>query len=191
MAAPEPSLSGRGLIDALRGGGYVLLMRHASSPMQPPEAKDADPENLKGERQLDESGRRTAKELGDAFRALQIPVGRVYSSPAYRAVETIRLAGFGRAMLVAQLAVPEQHNMAQAASDSEPITWLRLAVKEPPSAKSNTLIVTHAPNIMGAFPESGASLSDGEMLVFGKVKGAPHLLARVKIEEWPRLASSP
>jgi hypothetical protein len=64
-----------GLADQLRHGGYVLLMRHTSSPANPPDKRMADPENVADERQLDDKGRTTAQQMGEAFRALHIPVG--------------------------------------------------------------------------------------------------------------------
>src|SRR5579862_3635051 len=84
-------LAGKDLISALAGGGYVILMRHASSPERPVQS---DRNYLKYERQLDEAGRAAARSMGDAFRRLQLPVGKVLSSPAYRALETARLAQF-------------------------------------------------------------------------------------------------
>ena len=45
-------------------------------------------------------------------------------------------------------------------------TWLQKKVTEFPKG-SNTLIVTHMPNMSRAFPESTANLADGEALVFG------------------------
>ena len=52
------------LVKSLRQGGYVLVMRHASSPATPPAKMDADPENTGLERQLDEKGRKSAKAMG-------------------------------------------------------------------------------------------------------------------------------
>jgi hypothetical protein len=59
--AQGQSLAGKELIAALRSGGYVILMRHASSPRNPPEAAQADVENVQRERQLDEEGRASAR----------------------------------------------------------------------------------------------------------------------------------
>src|SRR6185295_5455968 len=86
-AQAEP-LSGSALVTALRQGGYVLLMRHASSPPTPPTAGSAEHDNTKLERQLDETGRSSAQAMGGAIKALSIPVGEVWSSPTYRAQET-------------------------------------------------------------------------------------------------------
>ena len=55
-AARAEAPSGAALVAALRQAGYVLLVRHASSPRTPPTAGEADPENAKLERQLDETG---------------------------------------------------------------------------------------------------------------------------------------
>ena len=85
-------LSGQDLVAALRTGGYVIAMRHASSPSAPPAAAQADVGNVQLERQLDVAGRASARAMGEALRRLHIPVGKVLSSPTYRALETVRLA---------------------------------------------------------------------------------------------------
>ena len=80
------------LIGRLRQGGYVLVMRHASSPREAPSKDVANADNTKLERQLDEAGRRGATAMGEAIRTLRIPIGIVLTSPTYRAMETVRLA---------------------------------------------------------------------------------------------------
>src|SRR4051812_37956788 len=88
-AAP---LSGPSLAQALKAGGYVILMRHASSPAMPPDKALAEPDNVAVERQLDQAGRESARAMGEAVKALRIPIGAVLSSPTYRALQTVRLA---------------------------------------------------------------------------------------------------
>jgi broad specificity phosphatase PhoE len=54
----------------LRKGGYVLFIRH---PKTNPDQADTAPlhlDNIKAQRQLSEEGRKQAKALGEAFRAL-------------------------------------------------------------------------------------------------------------------------
>src|SRR5438874_8867971 len=82
------SLQGSALVKALRQGGYVIVMRHASSPREVPDKQTANPDNNKPERQLDAEGRSTARAFGRALRSLKIPIGAVLSSPTYRALET-------------------------------------------------------------------------------------------------------
>ncbi|HJT86560.1 MAG TPA: histidine phosphatase family protein [Bryobacteraceae bacterium] len=183
-AAQSQPLSGRALVTALRQGGYVIVMRHASSPSQPPEAHAADPENTGRERQLDEKGRTTAAAMGEALRRLKIPIGEIFSSPTYRALETVRLAQLGNPHRVPELG---DGGRGMKASTEQQAEWLRTKVKQFP-AGTNTLIVTHSPNMQRAFPQWTEGLEDGEALILGPdSKGGATLVARVKIEQWPRL----
>jgi hypothetical protein len=46
----------------------------------------------------------------------------------------------------------------------------------------------HNPNLIAAFPRDAVGVADGEALVFGPDgKGGATLVARIKIEDWPRL----
>src|SRR5690242_16845143 len=81
------NLSGAELLKALQGGGKVIVMRLASSPRTPPEKANAAPGNVTLERQLDAGGRAAATAMGKALQDLHIPVGRVMSSTAFRALE--------------------------------------------------------------------------------------------------------
>ena len=79
------------------------MMRHASSPREVPDKQTANIDNSKPERQLDESGRKSAVAMGKALRDLRIPIGNVFSSPTYRALETEGLAQFGTPQTSAEL----------------------------------------------------------------------------------------
>lgn len=74
-------LAGARLVEALQRGGYVIVMRHASSPLEPPTKEAANPDNPGDERQLDARGMATATEMGKAIRALNIPIGEVCAAP--------------------------------------------------------------------------------------------------------------
>jgi phosphohistidine phosphatase SixA len=188
-AAGAASVSGKDLVTALQRGGYVILMRHASSPAAPPEPAQADPDNLHRERQLDATGRASAHAMGDSFHRLRIPIGQVLSSPTYRALETARLADLGPAQPHAQLGDAGQ-SMAEGPSGTRG-AWLRGEVARAPEAGTDTLIITHAPNIKDAFPTEGADVAEGEALIFRPDgHGGASVVARVKIEEWPRLAGA-
>jgi phosphohistidine phosphatase SixA len=183
-SAHAQTLSGEELVHALQKGGYVIVMRHASSPGQPPDAQTADSANVKHERQLDEKGRATATAMGKALRALKIPIGEVFSSPTYRALETVRLAELGDPQPIAELG--DGGRSMQATSEAQ-AAWLKKKVTQFPKG-TNTVLVTHSPNISRAFPQWSAGLTDGEALIFGPDgKGGVNLVARVKIDEWPRL----
>jgi phosphohistidine phosphatase SixA len=188
-AGGTASLSGNDLTAALRRGGYVILMRHASSPLTPPDPAQADPDNPHHERQLDEAGRASARAMGEAFHRLQISIGQVLSSPTYRALETARLAAVGPAQTYVELG-DAGHSMTADPTGTHG-AWLRGKVTEPPKSGTDTLIITHAPNITEAFPTEGADVADGEALIFHPDgHGGASLVARVKVQDWPRLADA-
>ena len=76
------------VVAALRQGGLVVVMRHASSPSATPTREQANPDNTTLERQLDQAGRDGARVMGQALRDLKVPIGQVFISPTYRARET-------------------------------------------------------------------------------------------------------
>jgi phosphohistidine phosphatase SixA len=186
-AANAETLSRMSLVQHLRQGGYVLLMRHAHSPVEPPDKSMADADNPNLERQLDETGRSTARAMGEAIKKLHIPVGAVLSSPTYRALETVRYAALGSAKTYAELGDGGQSMSVDAVSGQT--GRLRKIVAERPKPGSNTIIVTHMPNIQAAFNQDTTDLTDGEALVF-RPEGHSRatLVAKVKIEDWPSLA---
>jgi phosphohistidine phosphatase SixA len=187
-AAGAAYLAGDDLVLQLQRGGCVILMRHASSPGAAPDPAQVDPGNVHSERQLDEAGRASARAMGDAFRRLRIPVGAVLSSPAYRALETPRLAGLAAPQTYVELGDAEHGATADPRGTRG--AWLRGAVAQAPKPGTNTLIVTHAPNIREAFPTEGADLVEGEALIFrSDGRGGASLIARVRIEDWPRLGA--
>ena len=173
------------LVKALQKGGYVLVMRHGSSPREVPDKQAANSDNSKPERQLDEVGRNTAIAMSKALRDLRIPIGNVLSSPTYRgALETVHLAQFGAPQTFVELGDNGQSMQGETAARSD---WLQKQVAHFPTG-TNTLVVTHLPNITGAFPHLASGLGDGEALIFGpdaKDKGV--LVTRVKIDEWPAM----
>ena len=182
VSVSAQELSGGTLVKALRGGGYVLVMRHASSPREVPDAKTANPDNTSRERQLDDAGRMTATAMGEALKRLAIPVRQVFTSPTYRARETVRLLGLPGVMPVEELG--DAGRSMQAAGDAQ-AEWLQKVVARTPMG--NALVVTHQPNIARAFANA-SDIADGETLVFHPDgRGGTTLVARVKIEEWPRL----
>jgi phosphohistidine phosphatase SixA len=186
MARPAAAqtLAGEALVKALRQGGYVLVMRHTSSPRDAPNETSANPDNIKLERQLDETGRTTATAMGNALRQLKIPIGRVLTSPTYRALETARFAQLPNPQIQAELGDGGQSMGGVSEAQS---AWLKKQVLERPDS-TNTILVTHFPNMAAAFPQETSGLSDGETLVFhADGKGGRTLVARITIEQWPTM----
>lgn len=169
---------------ALERGGYVLVMRHASSPLEPPARESADADNTRDERQLDERGRTTAEVMGKALHDLRISLGAVLCSPAYRALQTVKYAQLGTPRTYAELGDNGESMQGGTAARA---LWLQSKVKQFASG-SDTFIVTHYPNIKSAFPQISIPVAEGEAVVFGPDgKGGATIVARIKIEEWPSL----
>src|SRR5580658_1264390 len=182
-AVHAQTLQGEALVRALRQGGYVIVMRHTSSPREVPDKKTANPDNVTPERQLDEVGRTTATAMGKALRDLKIPIGEVYTSPTYRALETVKYAQLGKPQPVPELG--DNGQSMQGGTDAQ-AAWLRKKITQFPKG-TNTILITHLPNLRDAFPEL-TDVADGEALVYGPDgKGGATLLGRIKIEEWPKL----
>jgi phosphohistidine phosphatase SixA len=185
LAAHAQTLSNADLVAALRQGGYVLVMRHASSPAAVPDEKNARPDNVKRERQLDEAGRAAAAAMGEAIRRLKISIGEVLASPTYRTIETVRMAGLGSPRTHAELGDRGRSMQGVTAVEGR---WLQQRASQRPAA-GNTLIVTHSPNIASAFGRAAADVDEGETLVFRPDgAGGATMVARVRIDEWARLA---
>lgn len=124
------------------------------------------------------SGKDDATQMGNALRRLKIPIGEVLSSPTYRALETARYAKLPDPRTAPELGENGASMQGVTAAQAE---WLRNHVKEFPKG-TNTLLVTHYPNLKAAFPQDAANLCDGEALIFGPDgKGGAILIARVKI----------
>jgi phosphohistidine phosphatase SixA len=182
-AADAQMLSRAALVKSLQAGGHVLVMRHASSPGDVPQKPN--PDNVPPERQLDETGRKTAAAMGEALRRLKIPVGEVLTSPAYRARETARLARLPNAQVIPELG--EGPQSMQGAVDRAQTEWLQKKVKALPRG-TNTLLVTHVPNVTAAFPGEVPAVLQGEALVFAPDgKGSAPIVGRIKIDEWSEL----
>jgi phosphohistidine phosphatase SixA len=164
-------------------------MRHASSPRNPPDAAQADVENVQRERQLDEEGRASARAMGEALRRLHIPIGEVLSSPTYRALQTIKLAQLGQPRTFEELGDGGQSMRAD--KSGARASWLKAKASALPGPHENTLIVTHFPNISEAYPQEAVGLADGEALILHlDGHGGATIVARVKIDEWAALATA-
>jgi len=144
----------------------------------------ANPDNLRPERQLDETGRSTSAAMGKALRELKIPIGDIFTSPTYRALETLRLAQLPNPKPTPELG---DNGQSMAGGTEAQAAWLQKIVTQFPTG-TNTLVVTHFPNLTRAFPQQAAGVEDGEALIFGPDgKGGAKVVARVKIEDWPKM----
>jgi phosphohistidine phosphatase SixA len=194
LAAPltgAQTLADADLADALRGGGYVIVFRHGATY---PDQADTDPLNADKpgneakQRQLNDKGKALAREWGDSFGKLGIPVGTVVTSKIYRAQETAKLMNVGEVTTTwditegNQIISPNENNKRAAA--------LRKFASTPPAAGKNNVVVTHKPNIIDAFGKDWFEVKEGEASVFKPDgSGGTRVVARLQAEQWAVLAS--
>src|ERR1700704_5786537 len=91
------------LAQALRAGGLVIVLRHGATFADQVDAQPIDFDNISAQRNLNDKGKAAAVALGEAFRQIGIPVGKVYTSRLNRAYETATLAGFKQTEKLAEL----------------------------------------------------------------------------------------
>lgn len=179
---PSAAAEARALVRDLRDGGHVIYFRHAQTDWsQHDDVRAAgdwtscDPARM---RQLSDEGRRTAAAVGDAMRALEIPVGAVHASEYCRCVETAELLDLGpvettRDILNARAAEYVGGRDALRAS-------ARRRLGAPPPDGTNTVLVAHGNVFLLAAgerpPEGGAVVvrprGDGRFAVRGTVTAA-------------------
>lgn len=184
--APAPSvqegpLEGSELLRSLRAGGFVIYLRHAATVA----GGDTDVQNLANcaaQRNLSEEGRAQAREIGNAFRRLAIPIGTVLSSAFCRTLDTANLA-FGRAEQSLDItSLPQAGNEAE---EERRVMALRALLATEPPAGKNTILVAHLFNVQRA---TGVSIAEGEAAVFEPRGGGGYaLVATVSPEEWVML----
>ena len=69
---------------------------------------------------------------------------------------------------------------------------IRALVNRPPVTGSNTLLVTHKPNIADAFGKELADVKEAETLIYRpNPAGPPTLVGRVQASEWLVQAARP
>ena len=176
------------LIDNLKHGGYVIVFRHAPTNR---DQFDSDPLNYSDtthQRLLSSKGLLLARQVGYALRELDVPVGRVYTSKFSRAIETGRL--IGREDVTATVDVTEGGLVATPIENDRRAAVLRALVATPPLGSTNTIIVTHKPNLIDAFGADWVSSKDAEASVFKPGEnGRATLVARLQAEDWINAAA--
>jgi phosphohistidine phosphatase SixA len=176
-------------VNALRQGGYVIVFRHGGATHQDQADTDPlNPKNLAQQRQLNDTGKAKAKEIGEAFRKLRIPVGQVQSSAFNRAVETGTLMNLGE--VTASSDFSEGGLVVTPIENNRRAQALRKVAATVPPAGTNIVVVTHKPNILDAFGKEWFDVREGEASVFQPGGGGYKLIVRVQADEWSKLAQA-
>jgi hypothetical protein len=142
----------KSLLDLLRGGGYILYVRHGEATVgvdQP----NLNFHNCLTQRNLSEMGRRQAIYYGKILRNLEIPISYpVLSSPFCRTIETAQLA-FGWANVQVNPFWFQIYRLGGNLSKEEQkriLDYLQSKLEIKPPQGSNKVIIAHNfPNGIG------------------------------------------
>ena len=188
LAASQQSAPAQGdWINALRQGGYVIVFRHGATHQDQADTDPLNPSNVAQQRQLNDAGRAKAKEIGEAFRKLRIPVGQVHTSVFNRAVENGKLLNLGE--VTPSLDIAEGGLVVTPTENNRRAQALRRLATTVPPAGTNTVVITHKPNLLDAFGKDWFDVREGEASVFKPDGGGGYrLVARVQAADWAKLA---
>jgi hypothetical protein len=154
----------KSIVTSLKQGGYVIVFRHgASNKNQVDTALNFS--DITKQRLLSDKGRKECKQVGESFRKLGIPIGKIYTSMFNRAVETGKLIG-SRNEVTATLDVTDSGSLATKEERDRRVQVLRTMVANMPAQGENTIIVTQKPNIVDAFGKEWSEIKEGEALIF-------------------------
>ena len=187
-ATAQPRPSDIELAQLLRAGGTVIVLRHGATHADQADTDPLNHGNLAQQRQLNAKGEEAAKAFGEAFRRMGAPVSKAITSQFNRAYQTAKLAGFANVektldVTEGGLVVSPNENNRRAAA------FRKLASTAPP-AGSNVVIVSHKPNIIDAFGKDWFEIKEGEATIFKPDGAAYKVIARVQMDEWPRIAAA-
>jgi len=171
------------LAGAMKQGGYVIVLRHGATNRDQADTDPLNFDNIAKQRLLSEQGKRVAIQVGEAFKKLGIPLGKVYTSKFNRAVETGKLMSGGEVTSTAD--VTEGGLVVTPIENERRAEALKKMAGTAPEAGKNTLIVTHTPNITDAFGKDWFDVKEGEASIFRpEGSGKTVLVARLQAVDW-------
>ena len=185
-AAPNEAFGAEpaAIMEMLQSGGYVVYLRHAETDRS---RSDGHPRNLDDcstQRNLSEAGRAQALAIGEAIRTLEIPIGKVITSPYCRCKDTARLA-FGRHEVSHDL----RFGLGE---DAVRTRQLSRALKEMLSTRppddTNTVLISHTANLKeatGLWPKP-----EGSAYIFKPLEGKEfEFVGKLTPGDWPRMSA--
>ncbi|HEX6703770.1 MAG TPA: histidine phosphatase family protein [Albitalea sp.] len=168
-------------VEALRKGGFVLVMRHASTEFGEVDAYPLQFDNPSAQRTLSDLGRLESRGLGKAMKTAGVPVARVYASQLRRAIETAQCLGFDEMVSLIELTDDAWESARE--MERRAAALRALAASAPPKG-ANVLIVAQKPIITRALGEQLASIRHAEMVVVQPVASGIRIADRLTKEQW-------
>jgi phosphohistidine phosphatase SixA len=176
------------IADALRAGGNVIVFRHGATFADQADTDPLNPDNIAKQRQLNGKGEDAAKALGEAFKKIGVPVGKAITSQFNRAYQTAKLAGFDNVEKTAD--VTEGGLVVSPNENNRRADAFRKLATTVPGAGTNVVVISHKPNIIDAFGKDWFEIKEGEATIFKPDGTSYKVVARVQMDEWPRIAAA-
>jgi len=175
------------IVSELSKGGYVIVFRHGATNRDQADTDPLNLDNVAKQRQLSEGGRVLARQVGDSFKKLGIPIGKVYTSRFNRAVETGKLIGGGE--VASSNDITEGGLVVTPIENDRRAEAFRKLAGTAPEAGTNIVIVSHKPNILDAFGKDWFDIREGEASIFKPDgSGGAQFVGRVQAADWSKLA---
>jgi phosphohistidine phosphatase SixA len=187
-AVPAAAADDQAIAQALRAGGLVIVVRHGATFSDQADTDPLNFDNIAAQRNLNDKGKMLAKQFGDALRQAGVPISAVYTSKYNRAYETAVLAGFKDIEKTADLTEgglvvsPDENNRRSEA--------FRKMLATVPKARTNTILITHYPNIIAALGKDWFDVKEGEASIFRPENGTYKFVTRLQMDEWPHIAAA-
>ncbi len=179
----------------LRKGGYVIFFRHAATDWSQRDRMGTDFEDRTLQRNLSEAGKADAAGIGEAFKALGIPIDSVFVSPMWRCRDTAEIA-FGRYEKKIELfgKVPQSPDGAVTAA-TERAGYRATRIKmlsTAPSAGTNRVLVGQQDPMIPIIPGLHRDeLREGDALVIQPFGGGNFkIVSQITPADWARLAAA-
>ncbi len=164
------------LVEALRGGGLVLLISHGPAPGT---ARDPAPWRSAGDRGPAMAGEEEARLIGKGVQALGVPIGKVVASPFYRARDFAGIAFRIKPVIAADLR-PQYPGHIEA--------YRRYLMTKP--ASGNLAVVGHLLTPTTAQISQLQDLAEGHTAVYRPGSNGGKLIALIAPADWVRLAAA-
>ncbi|HSF16725.1 MAG TPA: hypothetical protein VLK65_14345 [Vicinamibacteria bacterium] len=195
LIEPEATelMYGEELLEAMRGGGYVLFVRHFQTdhsmwhedPIkgQHHVLKREDFLTCENQRPLTEVGRMRATLVGRLMKKQRIPIGKILSSPYCRATESVKLM-FGREPDESPYGLIYRGG---GYTDEMSADFIRPLLGQKPESGSNTLIMAHRTQM-----DSVGDIAEGQVFVFEPLGDEKfNLVGKIFDYEWMESLETP
>ena len=195
LAFPTPGKSddlatrGYEVIRLLRAGGFNVYFRHAETDWSQADTIQSPGDwhscNPAAVRQLSDQGRANSVLIGQAVRALGVPVGRILASPYCRTMETAELMGLGA--VASSEAIINMRIADYFGGRDAVIATARELLSVAPEPGTNTILVAHG-NVARAATAVYPDEAEGVMFAPDNEVGFRYV-ARITPSQWVQLAA--